>query len=281
MAASLADAFAAVAGERLEHVCGLDGPSWHRALTEPEIARAFVGAPRDLYKGMAYPLARRSGRCLQDAEDAIQDELLELFVESRRVFRECPEAWAGRVYESARFRLRSAATPSTRSLDAVDADLVDKATEDEEFSRAPGRRSPISVVALPAAGERFSGAQMIEALHRFRDHHGRRPKARECVAANRLPTTAQIRREFASFRRLLLAAGMAEDCYRHHEGRWEAREVALACLSFKDRHGWWPSSGDIRRFPGELPSSSTMTRFFGSTRSCYVQRGAEAILGML
>jgi Homing endonuclease associated repeat len=281
MAASVAQALARIDRDRLDRVCGLEGRLPLRRPPEAEVAAAFEGLEPDFFRLISLRLARRARRPLPDAEDAIQDVLLDLHLKHSDLLRQEPERWAGRLFEIARFRLASASVgPSVRALDAVPEDSLDRfaSSREEPVGLSGAGRSAID---LPFDGGRMSSEQMIGALHRFRDHHGRRPKLRECRTANRLPSAAEIRREFGSFRRLLVQAGMAEEFFGHHVGHWTPREAALACRSFRIRHGYWPCSTDIRRFPGELPSSSTMVRLFGSTRAAFVQRGAEAILGTL
>jgi hypothetical protein len=87
-----------------------------------------------------------------------------------------------------------------------------------------------------------------------------------------------IYREFGNLAKALLEAGMTPDSLGLRTKRWSATEAARSCLSFRRRHGYWPGWADIKRRPGELPSTKVMIRYFGSTRSAEVQLGAEAIL---
>jgi hypothetical protein len=132
---------------------------------------------------------------------------------------------------------------------------------------------------LPARNENWSRSQMIGAAQRFRDHYGRPPKIGDCKAINRLPSPSTIYRVFASFDELILAAGMTPERLGQRRRRWSPVEAAKVCASFKSRHGDWPCWSDVKRYPGELPSTTVMIRFFGSTRSAEVGLGVESILG--
>jgi hypothetical protein len=198
------------------------------------------------------------------------------------LYQERPESWLGLLYKLARFRIldRRLATSRVASIEelfelAGDAPfekarhcLVDPGSVDEDARYA----------APPASGEKWNSEQIIGALQRFRDHFGRPPKSAECKVLNGLPSPNVIYRHFASLANAILAAGMVPETSPKSRERWIPLEVAKVCCSFRRRNGYWPSWADVKRRPGELPSTTAMIRCFGGTRSIDVQLGAEAIL---
>jgi DNA-directed RNA polymerase specialized sigma24 family protein len=280
MAATVAAAFEELGDKKLDLFTSSAPSRFEPSPTDDAVVAAFTGIDRRLFERIALKLCRRCRRRLHDAEEAVQDALLELYVSRRELFRENPENWLGLLYTIARFRLLGGVTKRrVESLEAM--------TESNGDVRLDNARPcvPLSsdaeqdrVYELPAPGETWNRAQMISAVQRFRDYYGRPPKLRDCKPENRLPSPRAIYRVFKSFDQLILAAGMTPERIGVRRVRWSAIEAAETCKSFKHRHGYWPSWSDIKRYPGELPNTGTMVRFFGGTRSIDVQNGVEAIL---
>jgi DNA-directed RNA polymerase specialized sigma24 family protein len=282
MAATVAAAFEELGDKKLD-LFASSAPSRFEPLpTDDAVVAAFTGIDRRLFERVTLKLGRRCRRHLHDAEEAVQDALLELYVSRRELFHENPENWLGLLYTVARFRLLQIGGVTKRRVASLEA-----MNERGGDSRVETARPciPLSSDAeedrmyeLPSPGETWNRAQMISAAQRFRDYYGRPPNLRDCKPENRLPSPAPIYRVFQSFDQLILAAGMTPERIGVRRVRWSASEAAETCKSFKHRHGYWPSWSDIKRYPGELPNTGTMVRFFGGTRSIDVQIGVEAIL---
>ncbi len=118
--------------------------------------------------------------------------------------------------------------------------------------------------------------QVISALQRFYRYHGRPPRARDCLAVNRLPSAQSIRRHFDGLEAALVAAGIPSDKNARRR-RISAVEAARICRAFYRRFGYWPDAKDRWRDP-DLPSRLVMLRCFGSSRGGEIRSVAEAIL---
>jgi DNA-directed RNA polymerase specialized sigma24 family protein len=280
VASTLAEAFAEAEGPELDRIV-YSGAEVRRGPPDRALRAAFDGFDWQRLPGEARRLARRWRCDPSDAEDAIQEELATLMERRPRVFNQNPERWMKLLVRRASYRLlanRVEARPlSIASLEEVGGDGVLGAADpcvpsllevDEDAKYGP----------LPAPGESWTTLQVVAALQRFRDYHGRPPRSSECRPAHRLPCYSTIRRHFGSFDEAVLAAGMVPTSIGRRRRRWSPVEAARACYSFRRRHGIWPNWADLRRHPGVLPSNSTMIRCFGSTRPAEVQRVAEAIL---
>ncbi|MDX6625424.1 MAG: Homing endonuclease associated repeat [Solirubrobacterales bacterium] len=282
MAGTFGEAFAAVQGHEFDLAVGYEIPPRPHAPVDEEVARNFAGLDYRPYEGMARMLAWCFRDNEADGQDAVQQTFLEMYEKEPHLYREDPAQWRGRLYKKAEYRLRRerARRGRTRSIQGLldsegDAALADASpclpisfTVDEEARYLP----------LPRAGEPWTEEQVIAALQRFRDHHGRPPRGFECQRLHRMPPPSVIRRLFGDFNSAILAAGMTPPTLGQRRRRWTAAEAARACRSFRWRNGRWPDSADLGRNPGELPSAKVMIRFFGSTRAADVQPVAEAIL---
>jgi hypothetical protein len=280
MARTAAAAFAAVAGPELDAAAGLTWQPPPAAPVDDEIEAAFAGFGFEPFERIAGQLASRFGRPLDDAEEAVQDALLKLFVTRRDDFRRPPEGWLGMVYETARFRLLALAR--RRHLVSIEA-LREQGAEAliaearPCLALVPDGGEAARDQAIPKQGEQWTPSRIIGAFQRFRDYFGRPPKSHECKALHGLPSTTTVHRHFGSFAAAVLAAGMMPEAPQRREP-WGPLEAAEACRSFRRRNGRWPDAADVRRWPGDLPSAGAMTKYFGGTRAGEVQRGAEAIL---
>ena len=283
MAASLAAALAKVEGPEFDRIVGLTLPPRRHAPVDDEVKAAFAGFDQQHFRRIVRLLAGRHRSHPAVAEDAVQETLLYLFERHPDRFREDPESWLGLLYSLARYRLieSQAGDGRTESIEALreaagDAPFagarpcVPPSLDAEEDSRYAPR---------PRRGEAWSGTQVIGALQRFRDYHGRPPRAAECRSIHGLPGIATINRHFGSLHDAVLAAGMVPDTLGRRRKPWGPVEAAKTCRSFRRRNGHWPGWSDVRRSAGHLPGESTMVRFFGSTKPGEVQQGDEAILG--
>ena len=281
MARTVADALATVAGPELDAAIGLNWEPPPTAPVDEEIEAAFAGFDFVPVERVARQLASHCGRSLDDAEEAVQDAFLKLFVMRRDLFRRPPESWLGLVYETARFRLLS--LTRRRHLISIEALREQGAEALVEEGRpclalVPAGDETARNQATPKDGEEWTPSRIIGAFQRFRDYFGRPPKSKECKALHGLPSTTTVYKHFESFAAAVLAAGMTPETPMRRRGAWQPLESAEACESFRRRNGRWPDASDVRRWPGNLPSTTAMIKYFGGTRAGEVQRGAEAIL---
>jgi Homing endonuclease associated repeat len=283
MAPTIRAAFAAVEGSALDATLGLTIRPQAGTPVEPAIATAFAGIDSSFYARLGRKLAARDRCHPEDAEEALQDTLLDLLVRKRELFRRDPRNWVGLLYVNAHYRLlaikgRRSPLASIEVLDETAGDrwLVSAAPcLPETPARAPNCRHLLP----PRRGETWSPAQIVGSFQRFSDYHGRPPKSQDCMTRNGLPSGQTIRRHFASFGEALHAAGFVP-ASAGRRAPWSPRTAAEACLAFKRRHGHWPGGSDAERHPGQLPNRGAMRRCLGGTRPSEVQRGTELILGL-
>jgi DNA-directed RNA polymerase specialized sigma24 family protein len=284
MARSLAAAIAAVEGPEFDTIVGYSLPPRRAAPTPEGLRRAFEGFDYAQVRAIARSLVSRYRCSPSDAEEATQDALEELLRDRPDVFARGREKWLRFLYGASRFRLFDirAAAGTVESLERLWEAGGDAALGEAHplMPADPGEPEDARSALPPSPGERWSRPQMIGALQRFHDHHGRPPRARECRAVQGLPSVATFRKEFGSFSAAVRSAGMLPPTSGLRRKRWTAAEAARACSSFRWRNGRWPEASDAQRNPGVLPGRSVMIRFFGGTRPAEVQRGAESILGM-
>jgi DNA-directed RNA polymerase specialized sigma24 family protein len=282
MAGSFAEAIAKVEGPEFDAIVGYAVPPPKATPTEKAVKVAFEGLDYEPFRKIARMLSFRY-RCHEThAEEAVQDELVALYVKRPDLFREDPRNWLGLLYEVARFRLieilgRLERTASIEGLTELAGDapfdgarpcVPPSLDADEEAKYGP----------MPSEGEDWSRTQIIGALQRFRDYYGRPPRVKECKAVHGLPSPVTIYRHFGDFPSAILATGMVPETLGLRRKQWSPIEAARTCLSFRRRNGYWPNWADVKRNPGELPSTTVMIKYFGGTRSVDVQLGAEAIL---
>jgi hypothetical protein len=280
MARSFAEAFAKVEGPEFDLAVGYAVPPRKHAPIDEAIELAFEGFD---YLHIVRKLSSRHRCHRTDAEDAVQDTFEALLVKRPGLYREDPETWLGLLYSESHYRLLEIMAPTGRRTESIEG--LSDAMGDAPFNGAR-RCIPPSLdandgyryVPPPADGEAWNRTQIIGAIQRFRDYYGWAPRAKECRSINRLPSTTTICRHFGDLASAILAAGMIPDTLGRRRKRWGPIEAAKACLSFRWHNGYWPSSAEARRNPGELPGRSAMLRFFGGTRAAEVQLGAEAIL---
>lgn len=282
MASSMAGAFARVEkSPAFDHIV-YPGCTVRRTQPDRAVAAAFERFDYGHVRRIVRQLSRRC-RCSQaDAEEAVHEEYAHLLEREPELFREDPESWIGLLYRRAFYRLLQMRNPRRR---CASIEALMEAAGDEPFRGARPCLAPslngdeeARYLPLPRPGESWSWSQVVGAFQRFRDYHGRPPRVSDCKAANRLPCYASIRRHFGSFDEALIAAGMVPTGPGRRRRRWSSVEAARVCRSFRHRHGYWPSCGDLQRDSEDLPSPSTMIRCFGSTRPAQVQIVAEAIL---
>jgi DNA-directed RNA polymerase specialized sigma24 family protein len=281
MARTFAEAVAAIDGPKLDAILGYTLPPRTHAPTPEEVSAAFAGFDYTAVRRIARRLSRRFYCDLADGEDAAHDSLYRLLVERPDLYRESPDRWMGYLWVLSRYRLLE--IRSRRDIASIE-DLSERGRGHElagaRLCVPPSldaeqtlRREP-----PPQPGGAWSRAQVLGAMQRFRDYHGRPPRARECRPIHGLPNPSVIYRHFPDFGSAVLAAGMVPDGLGRRHGPWTAIEAARSCAWFRRHHGYWPNRSDISRRPGELPSAQAMLRFFGGTRAEEIQAGVEAIL---
>jgi hypothetical protein len=283
MAASLAAALAKVQGPEFDRIVGLTLPPRRHAPVDPEFRTAFEGFDEEHHRKIVRLLSARHRCHPAAAEDALQDTLLYLLERHPDRFREDPESWLGLLYSLARYRLIDS---QTRAGQTESIEALREAAGDAPFAGArpcvppsPETDEDGRYAARPQHGRVWSGTQVIGALQRFRDYHGRPPRSAECRSIHGLPGIATVNRHFGGLHQAVLAAGMVPDSLGRRRKPWEPIEAAKVCRSFRRRNGHWPGWSDVRRSAGYLPGESTMVRFFGGTQPGEVQQGVEAILG--
>jgi hypothetical protein len=282
MAQTFAAAISEVEGPEFDAAVGYTVKQPAPAPVDEEIAAAFAGLDFAPFRRIVRRLSWRYRCHSADAEDAVQDALLDLLVKRPDLFREEPEGWMGLLYETARYRLIGikSGQGQVASIEALAELAGDAPFGTARLCVAASHDGDIEAkyVRPPSYGEEWNPSRIIGALQRFRDYFGRPPKSAECKALNGLPSTNTIYKHFASLADAILAAGMVSETFPRRRSAWRPLEAAEVCHAFRRRNGYWPSWADARRRPGELPGSSVMIRCFGGTRSHDVQRGVEAIL---
>lgn len=282
MARSFREAFAGIEGPEFDLAVGYVIPPWKGRPTEKATAAAFEGfGYRQIKKIVRFLVAY--DRCQEtDAEEAVQDALLHLLHDRRDLLRESPERWLRYLVKTARYRLLDSRrstrqTESIEKLSAVSGDApfigARRCVSPDLDANDDNRYAP-----PPKRGEDWTATQVIGALQRFRDFHGRPPKVAECRSVHLLPSRSAIARHFSSFAEAVLAAGMVPRDLGRRRKRWTPLEAATVCLSFRHRNARWPCRQDTERRDSGLPSAGVMNKFFGGSHEAEVQRGAESIL---
>ena len=280
MARTIAAALGAVAGERLDLIVGYSVAPPVKTPTDPAVASAFADFNDRELRRLASQLAFRQNRQVTEADDAVQDAVVELWESRPELFRQAPEGWLGLLYQVARRKLSD--TRAVSSPSSIEAQLENGDGHVAEArpctAASHSGNEDCRYVPAPRGGEAWSREQLLGAIQRFRDYHGRAPKATEFRAINALPCTSVLYRHFETLEAALISAGLVPDAPLHGRRRWPPLIAARECRSFRRRNLRWPGWRDIKRRPGELPSTSVMIRCFGGTREIDVQLGAEAIL---
>ena len=277
MAATLAEAIAAVEGSKLDEVARYSIRPPQSAPIDPRTAIAFVGFSYDSIRRIIRMVAAREQASIADAEEAVHDVFADLYKDRPTLFHREPTSWQGLLYTLARYRVRDNRRRNRR-VTSIGLNIDPKASVAVVPWASSIQVEDARSSALPAGGEEWTRTQVIGAFQRFEDCRGRSPKARECKRINGLPSLAVVYRLFGSFSNALLGAGMHPRTAGQRRQRWTPIRAAITCRGFYRRHGYWPGSSEIERHPGTLPSTSVMMRFFRSTRPAGVQLGAQTIL---
>lgn len=292
MAQTFPEAFERVTGDRLDAATGLTRPQYRGAATPVDIAAAWSCFDKREIHRVVDQIAAIGDAYAVDAADAVQDTFVVLLESRPEVFEEDPMEMLGLVSAYARKRLLKLRERQSRgggrclSLDLLCAtngteeNPLDSATSAVAYLRA-GVDEDARYAPLPAPGKEWSRLQLIGAVQRFRDEHGRAPRWRDFGSANNLPDrTVVLRHGFSTLNDLLLEAGVPVEVATKTRQKWTAIASAEACYAFRRRNGYWPNSEDARYLPvGTLPSIGAMERYFGGCSALDVQLGAEGILG--
>lgn len=119
--------------------------------------------------------------------------------------------------------------------------------------------------ALEAAGyaphrQEWEPDDMIGALRRFADEHGRPPTQEELASPPPgVPRAHHLIYEWGSFNQAVEAAGLTPG-----RRRWSPEQIVAAMRSFAERHGRPPRSTDWKTSTVEHPWAGTVTDRFGS-----------------
>lgn len=293
MAQTMGAAIEGVAGPEFDRRVGLVTEPMEAKPVDPAVAAAFANTrPADLLL-MARKVAKMADVSLHDAEDAVSEAFERLLLERPELFTECPTGWKGLAYAYAENQARRDAylthilpvfslEGGTRDTSAGTGDVNDDERHDVRpcvaYTKA-GVDEEARYVGPPKPRKPWTRTQILGALQRYRDDHGRSPRPRDLTRENGLPQERTINRHFKSVTDALIEAGVPVE---HTENRapWTAEDAAEECARFCLREGHWPSHLESRRLPpGTLPKDAAMRRFFGGSSMAAVQAGAERILG--
>ena len=279
MAATLAEAIKAAEGPAFDAAVGYAVAAPRATPTDPGIATAFSRLDPTELRRLTAALSSREHRHPTEADDAIQDGFLELWRKEPELLLDASGAFLGHLYEQARRRLMDSQRERALSIEAVWEEREDSVLDAAKpcAPEAHSSEEQSRYVKPPAPGSSWSREQILGAIQRFRDHHGRSPRASDFRAINGLPSLTALYRHFASLADALLVAGMTPESSLRRRS-WPPLAAAKECRAFKRRNGRWPYWRDVKSRPGELPSTTVMIRCFGGTRAIDVQLGAEAIL---
>lgn len=279
MAATMAAAIEAAEGPAFDAVAGYTMATPKAAPTDPNIAIAFARLDLKELRRLTLALSARERRHPTEADDAVQDAFLDLLVKQREILLGAPGSWLGHLYERARRRLQEVGCgEGVLSTEALREERDDAFLDGARPCVAESHSADEQSRHASPPGRFWTREQILGALQRFRDHHGRAPRATEFRAINGLPSLTTLYRHFDTLADALLAAGMVPDSSCRNRRIRPPIAVARECRAFRRRHGRWPYSRDVKRHPGELSSTTVMIRCFGSTRAVDIQLGAESIL---
>jgi hypothetical protein len=184
MAQTFAAAISAVEGPKFDAAVGYTVQQPSPAPVDDEIAAAFAGLDFGPFLKIARRLSWRYRCHSADAEDAVQDALLDLLVKRPDLFREEPESWMGLLSETARYRLIGikSGQGQVASIEALAEFAGDAPFGTAQPCIAASHDGDIEAkyVLPPSDGEEWNPSQIIGAFQRFRDYFGRPPKSSEC-----------------------------------------------------------------------------------------------------
>jgi hypothetical protein len=279
MAASFEDAFAQIAGPEFDLIV-YGGRRFPRSPENLTLADALQDLDRGWLRRVAGWIVGRDRCNHDDAEDAVEDEVLYLLENEQDAFYLRKDVWMRLLFWRGRYRLRrNRAAPWLVSTNAIEA-LGEHAIAGGEtcVPISPQAEENAGDDPLPRPGEPWGRRQVISGLQRFYNYYGRPPRARECRSINRLPTYGVIKAHFGGLEAALLAAGIVHQELGRRRHRWTAIEAARACRSYYRQNGVWPGASDAERHPDLLPGRSVMLRCFGSTHGGEIRDIAESIL---
>jgi|GEM_PF-3439411 len=292
MAQTFREAIAQVAGEEFDAATGFTRPRYRGTAPRADIAAAWRRFDKREIQRVVGQITAIGGASPMDAADAVQDAFVVLLGSRPELFTEDPVQMLGLLSAYARKRLlklreqqsgggrRCLSLEVLSGTDGTSENPLASATSAVAHLR-PGVDEEARYTPPPAPGEVWSRLQLIGAVQRFRDVHGRAPRGRDFAPENNLPDRAVVPRHgFSTLNDLLLEAGVPIEVATKTRQKWTAVASADACYSFRRRHGYWPNSEDARYLAaGTLPSSRAMEKYFGGWSALDVQLGTEDILG--
>jgi DNA-directed RNA polymerase specialized sigma24 family protein len=294
MASTLTAAFELAAGPELDLAAGFAKEPYRAAEVDNEIEEAFAEFDGSAWRKMAEHLASAWRVHVMDAEDAITDALLKMWEDRPEVVTgEAPDAWCGLLYTYAANILRARVSERVKAVPFSELERLGGGDDDylDQYDWLNVR----PVVAYTKAGvdedarfvdppkgpkEAWTWTQAIGAAQRFRDRHGRSPRASDFKRneANGLPARAVLcRLGFAGIGDYHLQAGLPVEA-RPRRRNSTPREAAEECVKFREREGRWPSIADLKHHAERLPPNKAFVRFFGGSTAHHVQRGSEEIM---
>lgn len=283
MARTLADAIEQAKGTQLDIAIGLLRVRPKPPVADVEIEMAFSGFDSGNLDRMARQLAAVGRQPYQDAEDAVQDGLLQLLERRPDLFTQDPGTWMNLLYETARYRLLTIKgnRRPIASIEKLVAEAGDAPFENARPCVAATHTEDQNAKLLPrpAVGFVWTREEIVGSIVRFRDYFSRPPMTNDFKAVHGLPSPTTVARHFGSVSEAILAAGMTPANAGVRRQPYTEEETVSKCLGFRDKEGRWPDWTDAKREPGRVPSASALKRFFGGTRACDIQRGVEEFLG--
>jgi hypothetical protein len=120
----------------------------------------------------------------------------------------------------------------------------------------------------PALRTRWSDAEIITALRRWAERHGRPPCSEEWRKASlSRPSPATVYNHFDGWHEGLRAAGLDPEKMRVAGLRWSDEEILAALKAWAELHGRAPARAEWFHAASERPNTTTVARHFGGWRN--------------
>lgn len=243
-----------------------------------EVSAEIAGRYGDIVERVVRDLSRdRRHRDLE--EEAVADAVV-------RLLEDRPEVFTWPAEDFGRYLNRAAQRSMVKALGllrehpvmalGLGADVAGRGQPVVAHTQSANEEARL--VPPPPPGKSWAPEQMLGAVQRFRDEHGRPPLSSEAGRSAGLPDKNMAGREFGGWNAMVRAAGMTP-LATEPRPKWPPFEAARECLSFRRRNGYWPHAGDAAFLGSGLPGREVMKRIFGGIREDDVRRGVESILG--
>ena len=122
--------------------------------------------------------------------------------------------------------------------------------------------------------EPWTREEIRDVLHAWVAEHGMVPSSPEWERGeDGRPNSRTLRLRFGSWAAALEACGLTPRDPRYYHTRWSRDQIIAAFQAFFRKHGRRPTSKDLERAQGALPSRFTIERRFGTMRSALLAAG--------